>query len=232
MAGRPWRAPAPYSSWLSWLRARPVAAVARNRECPTAAAAFAGPRDRVRPRAVARAVAARLVSGHELAIDRSANAVSQAMANAAEEIAAGRMSVRHVAVEDYVLGPGELPFDIAFAIRVGVLDGRHPSVGERAIERIAAALTPEGRLFIDGGQPLQALSLSSRRSWHARRVIRSGRVLLVPAGDPAPGGREVTPEDGRLVLDERCSVAATDASLIETPACGVYLRVDRATQLE
>lgn len=119
------------------------------------------------PGAAARAVAARLVSGHILAIDRSARAVSQPTANAAEEIAAGRMSVRHVAVEDFVQGPDELPFDTAFGIRVGALDGRHPSVGERAMERIAAALTPEGRLFIDGGQPLQELSLSSRRSWHA-----------------------------------------------------------------
>jgi hypothetical protein len=63
-------------------------------------------------------------------------------------------------------------------------------------------------------------------------VIRSGRVLLVPAGDQAPDGRAVAPQAGRLVLADRCSVAAADASLIETPACGTYLRVARATQLE
>jgi hypothetical protein len=63
-------------------------------------------------------------------------------------------------------------------------------------------------------------------------VIRSGRVLLVPAGDQAPGGREVAPHGGRLVLGHRCSIAAADGALIETPACGTYLRVDRATQLD
>jgi hypothetical protein len=62
-------------------------------------------------------------------------------------------------------------------------------------------------------------------------VIRSGRVLLVPAGDQTPDGREVEPEAGRLVLADRCAVAAADASLIETAACGTYLRVVRATQL-
>jgi hypothetical protein len=63
-------------------------------------------------------------------------------------------------------------------------------------------------------------------------MIRSGHVLLVPAGDQAPGGRAVAPQAGRLVLGDHCSIAAADASLIETPACGTYLRVDRATQLD
>jgi hypothetical protein len=62
-------------------------------------------------------------------------------------------------------------------------------------------------------------------------VIRSGRVLLVPAGDQAPAGHAVAPQAGRLDLGERCSIPATDASLIETPACGTYVRVDRATHL-
>lgn len=69
-------------------------------------------------------------------------------------------------------------------------------------------------------------------AWHAERVIRSGRVLLVPAGDQAPGGREVAPQAGRLVLGDRCFVASDDASLVETQACGTYLRVDRATRLD
>jgi SAM-dependent methyltransferase len=106
------------------------------------------------PGAAARAVAARLTTGQLVAIDRSAKAVSQARASAADEIAAGRMSVRQVAVEDFVLEPGEPGFDIAFAIRVGALDGRHPVAGVKARQRIAAALVPGGRLFIDGGHPL------------------------------------------------------------------------------
>jgi SAM-dependent methyltransferase len=111
------------------------------------------------PGAAARAVAARLVTGHILAIDRSASALAQARAAGAYEIASGRMSVRQVAVEDLVLQPDEEPYDIAFAVRVGALDGRHPAVGERALRRIAMATTSDGRLFIDGGDPLRELAI-------------------------------------------------------------------------
>ena len=102
------------------------------------------------PGAAARAVAARLVTGHVLAIDRSAVAIAQARERAAREIAAGRLSVRRVAVEDFALEPGEEPFDLAFAARVGALDGRHPELEKRARARIRASLTPTGRLFVDG----------------------------------------------------------------------------------
>jgi hypothetical protein len=51
------------------------------------------------------------------------------------------------------LEPGEAPYDLAFAVRVGVLDGRYPEAGERARWRFAAALTAAGQLFIDGGDP-------------------------------------------------------------------------------
>jgi cyclopropane fatty-acyl-phospholipid synthase-like methyltransferase len=115
------------------------------------------------PGAAARAVAARLTSGHILAIDRSASAIAQAMSSSADEIASGRMSVRHVAAEDFVLKPGEPAFDIVFAVRVGALDGRHPRAGRRALERIAAASTPIGRLFIDGGQPLREIPIPPRQ---------------------------------------------------------------------
>lgn len=114
------------------------------------------------PGAAARAVAARLTSGHVLAIDRSAKAIAQAEAASAQEIAAGRMSVRQVAAEEFALEPGEDSFDLAFAVRVGALDGRHPEAGRRALERIAAALTPGGRLFVDGGRPLREVSLPPR----------------------------------------------------------------------
>jgi hypothetical protein len=64
-----------------------------------------------------------------------------------------------VAAEEFELLPGEAPFDLAFAVRVGALDGRHPRAGEQARRRIAAALTPGGRLFIDGGDPLREIDL-------------------------------------------------------------------------
>jgi protein-L-isoaspartate O-methyltransferase len=100
--------------------------------------------------AAARAVAARLGSGHVLATDRSAKAIAQTEASATEEIASGRMSVRQVAVEDFTLEPGEEPYDLVFAVRVGALDGRHPELEEQARERIRAATTTGARLFIDG----------------------------------------------------------------------------------
>jgi cyclopropane fatty-acyl-phospholipid synthase-like methyltransferase len=92
------------------------------------------------PGAAAREVARRIGDGHILAVDRSARAIDQAAAASRDLIQSGRMSLRHVAAEDFELLPGERPFDLAFAVRVGALDGRHPQAGERARERIAAAL--------------------------------------------------------------------------------------------
>ena len=94
-----------------------------------------------------------------VAIDRSATAIEQARAASAEVIASGRLEFRCVSAEDFKLGPREAPFDLAFALRVGALDGRHPKAGELAVRRIREALKPDGRLFIDGGTPLQELPL-------------------------------------------------------------------------
>jgi protein-L-isoaspartate O-methyltransferase len=111
------------------------------------------------PGAAARAVAARLTTGHILAIDRSATAIAQAEATAMDEIMSGRMSVRQVAAEDLVLQAHEEPYDIVFAVRVGALDGRYPEVGYLALQRIAMATTTDARLFIDGGKPLRELAI-------------------------------------------------------------------------
>jgi trans-aconitate methyltransferase len=111
------------------------------------------------PGAAARAVAARLTTGHILAIDRSAAAVAQAGSAAAEEIASGRMSVRRVAAEDFVLRTHEQPYDLVFAVRVGALDGRHPELGRLVQGRIARATRAGARLFIDGGDPLRELPI-------------------------------------------------------------------------
>ena len=94
-----------------------------------------------------------------LAIDRSERAIALARAGSAAELAAGRLSLRCVAAEDFALAPGEAPFDLAFAFRVGALDGRHPEAGRAARARIAAALAPGGRLLIDGGAPLREIDL-------------------------------------------------------------------------
>lgn len=94
------------------------------------------------PGAAAKTVAHRIGNGHVLVIDRSARGVALIERNAAADIAAGLLCVRHVAAEACELIPGEPPFDLAFAIRVGALDGRQPRAGVRARQRIAAALTP------------------------------------------------------------------------------------------
>ena len=117
------------------------------------------------PGVAARAVAERLgPSGHVLGIDRSAKAIAQALAGSREALASGRLAFREAAVEDFALAPGEARYDIAFAVRVGALDGRHPEAGRRAIERLRAALVDGGRLFIDGGDPLRELALGGREA--------------------------------------------------------------------
>lgn len=98
-------------------------------------------------------------SGFILGIDRSATAIAQAQRGSADEIAAGRLAFRTVSAEAFALLPDEAPFDFAFALRVGALDGRHPAAGALALPRIAAALVPGGRLFIDAGDPLSELPL-------------------------------------------------------------------------
>ena len=113
------------------------------------------------PGVAAREAARRIGDGCVLAIDRSAKAIAQAIAGSADEIAAGRLSFRQAAAEEFELQPGEAPYDIAFAVRVGALDGRHPEAGAAARRRIAAALAPGGRLFIDGGTPLIEVDLTA-----------------------------------------------------------------------
>jgi cyclopropane fatty-acyl-phospholipid synthase-like methyltransferase len=113
------------------------------------------------PGAAARAVAGRLETGHILAIDRSAKAVALARARSVDEIASGRMSIRHIAAESLVLTPEDLPFDLVFAVRVGALDGRHPDAGKQVRARLKAALAPGGQVFVDGGHPLRKLDVTA-----------------------------------------------------------------------
>ena len=111
------------------------------------------------PGAAARAVAARIGDGFVLAIDRSATAIALARRACAAEIAAGSMAVRAVAAEEFELLPGEAPFDLAFAVRVGALDGRHPVAGRKALERLRSAMVPGAKLLVDGGDPLREIPL-------------------------------------------------------------------------
>ena len=98
-----------------------------------------------------------------LAIDRSAKAIQQAVAASKDELQTGKLSFRQVAIEEFEAELDEKPFDIAVAVRVGALDGRHHDIEELALKNIAKALTPEGRLFIDGGNPLKEIPLQPYR---------------------------------------------------------------------
>ena len=122
------------------------------------------------PGAAARAVADRLGTGQVLAIDRSATAVEQAVRAAAGR-PDGRLRVRHVAAEEMVLEPGEQPYDLVYAFRVGALDGRHPALGTRVLERLAAVPTPDARLYVDGGDPLREVPLHDPPPGSTRATI-------------------------------------------------------------
>lgn len=113
--------------------------------------------------AACREIARRIEHGYVLGIDRSAKAISLARASSQAQIASGVVDYRQLAAEDFELAPAEAPFDLAFAVRVGALDGRHPDAGMRVLPRIGAALTPMARLFVDGGNPLRELRLTPYR---------------------------------------------------------------------
>lgn len=110
------------------------------------------------PGAAARAVA-RIVGpkGYVLAIDRSDNAICQAR-NGSDCGIDSRTEFLQMHVEQLDIGK-RAPFDIAFAVRVGVLDGRHNEMRDWSLKKIFDALKPGGRLFIDGGDPLKEIAL-------------------------------------------------------------------------
>ena len=66
-----------------------------------------------------------------------------------------------MAVENLVLAKGERRYDLAFAVRVGVLDGRYPAEGHVALARLRKALVKGGILLLDGGDPLKQVTLGA-----------------------------------------------------------------------
>lgn len=113
------------------------------------------------PGAAAREIARRIGGGYVLGLDRSATAIAQAVAGSRDEMASGSLGFRVGRVEEFQLGPGEEPYDIALAVRVGALDGRHPRLEQEALRRIAGALRKGGRLFLDGGNPLREVCVGA-----------------------------------------------------------------------
>ena len=112
------------------------------------------------PGAAAREVARRIGDGFVLGIDHSAKAIEVAIAGSSQEIASGRLSFRQASAETLELEQGEEPFDLAFAVRVGAFDGRHPEAGEKAKRRLKRVLKPGASFYIDGGNPLRWVSLA------------------------------------------------------------------------
>ncbi len=106
------------------------------------------------PGVAARAVAARIGEGKVVAIDRSATAIAQAVRGSAAEMEAGRLEFRCASIEGFTLDRGEPRFDLAYAQRVGVLDGRHD--GRRALAALKQVLKPGGLLVIDDRPPISA----------------------------------------------------------------------------
>ena len=80
------------------------------------------------PGAAAREIAMRIGNGYVLGIDRSNKAIRQAIDGSEKELASGKLSFRLAAIEEFELSDAEEKFDLAFAIRVGALDGRHPEL--------------------------------------------------------------------------------------------------------
>ena len=111
------------------------------------------------PGVAARVISHLLTTGTILAIDRSATAIAAAIAGSADEIASGRLEFRQAAVEDFALKPSDHLFDLAFAMRVGALDGRHPELEAKALARLKAALKADGLLLIDYQPPRRCKEL-------------------------------------------------------------------------
>lgn len=96
----------------------------------------------------AREICNRFENIYVLAIDRSDKAIEQSIKNSKEEIKSGKLKFQKAKIEEFELREEKL-FDIAFAIRVGALDGRHPELEKKAKQKIKAVLKKSGKFFIN-----------------------------------------------------------------------------------
>ena len=107
---------------------------------------------------VAREIAKRLKNVYLLGLDRSSKAIEQSVFSSRAEISTGKLHFKKAAIEEFDFDGDQL-FDFAFAIRVGALDGRHPEIEQKALSNIAKVLKKNGKLFIDGGSPIQEINI-------------------------------------------------------------------------
>lgn len=113
--------------------------------------------------AMAVEIAERIGEGFVLGIDRSPKAIVQAMKNSKADADKSKIKFEQVAIENFGWEKNAPLFDIAVAIRVGALDGRHPEIHQAAMKNIARAVKLDGKLLIDGGNPLKEIKLDEYR---------------------------------------------------------------------
>lgn len=113
--------------------------------------------------AAAREIASRFDNIYVLGIDRSPKAILQSLKNCGVTVAAGKTGFVQAAIEQLEYKKAYGLFDLAFAIRVGALDGRHPGKEAAALKNIAKMLHPGGKLYIDGGSPLKEVNIDAYR---------------------------------------------------------------------
>ncbi len=113
------------------------------------------------PGVAAREIANRFDNIFVLAIDRSLKTIEQAKRSSRKEIENGKLRFVQSSIEEFELSKKEEAFDIAFAIRVGAVDGRHPGIEKASLTNISKALKRTGKLYIDGGNPLKEIKLKN-----------------------------------------------------------------------
>ncbi len=111
----------------------------------------------------AREIASRFDDIYIMGIDRSAKAIAQARKNCKTAISAGKINFIQAAIETLPPCSSDEPFDLAFAIRVGALDGRHPEAELPALKIIARMLKPGGMLYVDGAATLKTVDIDAYR---------------------------------------------------------------------
>ena len=107
--------------------------------------------------AAARLVSELVAPGLVVAVDRSKKSLEIARRSCEKALGPGRIQFVLCSVEDLHRHSNLDDFDLAFAMRVGVLDGRHPEQMPAALGNIARLLRPSGRLFVDDGSKVREI---------------------------------------------------------------------------
>lgn len=101
------------------------------------------------PGAAAGEVARRVaLTGHVLVLDRSPTGIQRTRQNCQDQVEAGLLTTMCASVEEFTLPAGVEVFDIAFACRVGALDGSaHEPVRRRDPQHRRGAQTRRAPLY-------------------------------------------------------------------------------------